>query len=354
MKTLRADERPHSTPFSPSNFTRAEACTKSVELTQAAARAGRPPRTAGIDALFGSVTHEILAWCMHTGRPPSQVGAVAIGGEEVPVTDAMRSMVQMTLDYVAAHLPDRKLLIEARVTLPWSKLWGFVDIATATPPWVVIDLKTGFHPVSPTSDQLKLYALGLVLERARSVEGDGAVRSVIVQPKSEVPIAERILSFADLRHTRDRLLILLDRLRQRDFSYNAGEHCRWCGAAGECPMLGAVARDAAAADLVLPELVLAGAFGAAQLDQALELAPALAHRERQLQVLARQYLLGGGKLKTRKLIRNRAGNLTVVGRDDPRDEVDVVGTLENFLRSNAAAGFRTAAAKYSDGKVGVR
>ena len=347
LRVLRADERPHSTPFSPSSFTRAAACTKSVELTQAAARAGRPPRAAGIDALFGSATHELLAWCLRTGYPPTRVGGVAISGEKVPVTDAMREMVQLVLDYVAEHLAGRQLLIEHRVDLPWSRIWGFIDIATAEAPWVVLDLKTGFHPVAPASDQIGLYILALILERARSVEGEGSALGVIIQPKAEMPIVEHIWPFNQIRNVRDRLLALLDRLRLKDFTYATGEHCRWCGAAAECPALAAVARDAAAADLVLPELVTAGEFGAAQLDEALAMAPAFEHRTRQVRMLAQQYLMGGGKLKTHKLIRNRVGNLTVVGRDDPRDEVDVVGTLENFLRSNAAANFRTAAVKYS-------
>jgi hypothetical protein len=347
---LRTEERPHSTPFSPSSFERAEACTKSVELSRAAVRAGRPPRATSIAALFGSVTHEVLAWCLHTGRSPEHVGNVAIGDEVIPVTGAMRGMVRLALDEIARRWPDRQLLIEARVDSPWAKLWGFVDVATAAPPWGVLDLKTGFHPVSPASAQLGLYALWLVLGRARSVEGEGSVTTVIVQPKAEVPVVEHAWSFKQLRALRDRLLALLERLRQGDYTYRAGEHCRWCEAAAECPMLAAVARDAAAADLVLPELVRDGEFGAAQLDQALALAPAFEHRERQLRVLAQQYLLGGGKLKSHKLIRNRAGNLAVVGRDDPREEFDVAGTLENFLRSNTAAGFMAAAAPYSSNR----
>jgi hypothetical protein len=161
LAILRADERPHSTPVSPSTFPRTEACTKSVELTRTAARAGRPPRAIGFDAVFGIVSHEVLAWCLRTGYPPSKVGAVVSDREEVPVTDSMRDMVQLALDEVARRLPGRELLIEARVNLQWGGIWGFVDIATAEPPLTVIDLKTGFHPVSPASDQLGLYLLAL-------------------------------------------------------------------------------------------------------------------------------------------------------------------------------------------------
>jgi hypothetical protein len=342
--TLRADERPHSTPFSPSGFTRAEACTKSVELTQTVARAGRPPRTVSREAIFGTVSHEVLAWCLRTGYPSARVGAVVVGDETVPVTDSMRDMVQVALDEVARRLPGRKLLIEARVRLPWG-IWGFVDVATAAPPLVCLDLKTGFHAVAPSSDQIGLYLLALQLELEHTVEGEGTAVGVIVQPKSDPPVTEHLWSFEQLRALRDRLLALLERLRRQDYTYRAGEWCRWCAVAGECPMLAAVARDAAAADLAAPTLVADGSFGAAALDEALEMAPALEHRTRQVRLLARQYLMGGGKLRTHKLVKTTRGNLDVVSREDPREEVDVVGTLEGFLRSNTAASFKAAAVK---------
>jgi hypothetical protein len=342
--TLRADERPHSTPFSPSGFTRAEACTKSVELTSSKAVAGRPRRTVSRDAVFGTVTHEVLAWCLRTGYPPAKVGAVAVGDETVQVSDSMRSMVQVALDEVARRLPGRKLLIEARVNLPWLRLWGYVDVATAEPPVSVLDLKTGFHPVSPASDQIGLYLLPLQLGLTRSIEGEGAAVGVIVQPKADQPVSEHVWTFAELRSLRDRVLALGERLRRHDYTYKAGEWCRWCGVAAECPMLGAVARDAALADLSVPTLVADGSFGAAALDEALEMGPALEHRTRQARLLAKQYLIGGGKLRTHKLVKNKRGNLDIVSRDDPREEVDVVGTLEGFLRSNTAAQFKMAAA----------
>ena len=66
---LHAEERPHATPFSPSSFTRAEACTKSIELMRSA-HAHAPQRAASFDALFGTVAHEVLACaCALVSRP---------------------------------------------------------------------------------------------------------------------------------------------------------------------------------------------------------------------------------------------------------------------------------------------
>ena len=58
---------------------------------------------------------------------------------------------------------------------PWGRgLYGYADIVTGRPPWAVLDLKTGYG--APTWDQLALYGMWLILERARSIEGEGEVR----------------------------------------------------------------------------------------------------------------------------------------------------------------------------------
>ena len=133
--------------------TRAEACTKSIELMRSAAHAHAPQRAASFDALFGTVAHEVLA-CACAWSAPARATAVILEGEQVPVTDTMRAMVQMALDETARRLPGRKLLIEARIDLPWGRIWGFVDVATVDLPLTLLDLKTGFHQVAPTSDQV--------------------------------------------------------------------------------------------------------------------------------------------------------------------------------------------------------
>ena len=120
------------------------------------------------------------------------------------------------------------------------------------------------------------------------------------------PCATHIWSYNALRALRDRLIATLDRIRRADFTYAVGTQCRWCPCAAHCVALAATARDSVATKLAAPELVAAGEFGAATLDAALELAPALDHWVRQTAKVAEAYLLAGGKLKSRKLVPETA------------------------------------------------
>jgi hypothetical protein len=335
---LTIAERPHA-PLSPSSFDRISRCTKSFQL----ARTGC---TVGQDALVGTAAHAVLEAALRGQATPARVEVVVVDGTETAVTDEMRGAVQVTLDYVAEHLHGREILVEHQVTLPWGRVFGYLDIATATPPWGVIDFRHGFNAVAASAPQLGLYLLALILERDRSVEGEGSATSVIIQPRAQAePVRSHVWSYAELRALRDRLIATLDRIRRVDFTYADGLWCRWCSAAGVCPRLAAVARDAVAADLAVPELVAAGELGAEQLDAALAMAPALEHRIRQTHAAAKQYLMSGGKLPNFKLIAKRTGSLAVVGRDDPRPEVDVEQTLAAALRSSTAASFRAGAVK---------
>jgi Protein of unknown function (DUF2800) len=113
---VTAEERAHARPFSPSSFARAEACPPSIALTLEGGRT--TPRPVSFATLFGTVAHEVLSWCVRTRRVPAEVEAVVVVGEQIPVTDSMRSMVQAVLDYLAKRFPERAWLTEIRVNAP--------------------------------------------------------------------------------------------------------------------------------------------------------------------------------------------------------------------------------------------
>jgi Protein of unknown function (DUF2800) len=331
--TIAVTERPHSA-ISPSSFDRIAACTKSYWHAQRGCN-----RVAGDAAIVGTAAHAVLEAVLRGQAALEEIGAVKVDGIEVPVDDEMRTAVRFALNWINQHRTGRELLVEHQIRLPWGQIRGYIDLATADAPYTVVDYKHGFNEVPANSAQLGLYALALVLERERSVEGEGTVTTVVIQPRAKAaPARTHDWSYADLRALRDRLFATLDRIRREDFTYADGPHCRWCPAAAVCPHLAAVARDAVATQFAVPELVAGGEFGARQLNDALKMTAALEHWARSSHALAREYLMQGGKLPDFKLVKKRSGNLTVVSRDDPRSEIDVPQTLKAALRSSVASG----------------
>jgi hypothetical protein len=330
---VTTEERAHARPFSPSSFVRAEACPPSIALTLEGGCT--TPRPVSFATLFGTIAHEVLGWCARTKRPPTEVEAVMIGAEKMPVTDSMRTMVQAVLDYIAERFPGRTWLSEIRVDAPWGRQFGYVDLITRDAPLAIVDLKTGVN--APAWEQQGLYAMWAILERTHTIEGKGSVLTTVVQPKAPQTIQERHWSYADLRALRTRLLALLDRIRRRDWGeYRDGAHCQFCPHAGYCPKLAGVANDPVLADVVPASLVGTGEFSAAELDRILIMAPALEHRLRQAHAIAKEYLLGGGSLPSRKLVRARNGKIVMTERDDPRATVNPGRAFQVALRSSAA------------------
>ena len=128
-------------------------------------------------------------------------------------------------------------------------------------------------------------------------------------------------TWQDLRDLRDRVINLLHRIKRKDFTFKSGEHCRWCPALAVCPHLAAVARDAALAKVVpTPELIATGEVTAAKLDEWLANADVLELWIKQLNAVAEDYLVHGGKLRTRKLVKKRTNRRWI-------DEAEAVGRL---------------------------
>jgi len=336
----RVADRPHARPFSPSSADIALNCTKHVEFILAGAQ-----RAAHNSAAPGTAQHEAFRTCWHHGIEPSEISAVWVDGGRISLGKEDHEAIAFALAWCRPRFAGRNVVIERLLRLPWGGLFGHADLVTLDAPLAVLDLKFGWWPIPADAVQLGIYALALALEVHRSIEGSGSVRAIVLQPRSPDPIREHAWTFSELRALRDRLIALLDRIRRRDFTYGVGGHCRWCLAAGACPALAATARDAAAAAVAPPQLVASGEFNQDHLDRMLELAPALEHLTRQIPLIAKRYLLSGGRLRNAKLVRKRGGGMTVAGRSDPRPEVDVAAVLEGARQSMVATRLKSAASR---------
>jgi hypothetical protein len=329
----RVADRPHAFPFSPSGADMALACTKHVEFVLEGARQLTPHRAAAP----GTAQHEAFGVCWHRESDPAEIPAVWIDGTRVELTAAEHESIRFALAWCRPRFTGRKVVIEKLLRSPWGRLFGYADLVTLDEPLTVLDLKFGWWPVQASSVQLGLYALMLALEVRHSVEGEGGVEAIVLQPRSPDPVREHRWTNEELRALRDRLLTTLERLRRRDYTYAVGPHCRWCAATPFCPALAATARDAAAAAIAPPQLVASGEFSRERLDRMLELAPALEHLVRQARLAAKRYLLAGGRLERQKLVQKRGGGVTVADRDDPRPEIDVPAVLESARQAMRAS-----------------
>jgi hypothetical protein len=319
----RVADRPHSRPFSPSGADIALNCTKHVEFMQSGAR--RAPHTS---AASGTAQHEAFAVCWHRGIEPAEIPAVWVDNVRIELSAQDYEAISFALNWCRPRFANRQVVIERLLRSPWGGLFGYADLVALDDPLTVLDLKFGWWPIQATSTQLGLYCLMLALELRRSIEGEGSVKAIVLQPRSPDPVREYEWSFAELRALRDRLITLLDQIRRREFEYGVGGWCRWCAAAGYCPALAATARDAAATAVAPPQLAANGEFGQEHLDRMLELAPALEHLVRQTHAVAKQYLLSGGRLEHQKLVRKRGGGMTVADRSDAREEITIPAVLE--------------------------
>ena len=228
------------------------------------------------------------------------------------------------------------LLIEKRVRLSFadpilgSPMFGLVDVATAHgPPWIIADAKFGYNVVEADTVQLALYLLALALETVPELDREGpAGTAVIIQPhaRAEPPVRTFDYSFADLREVKRRVIEALTRIKRKEWSYQLGEWCRYCPAAGICPHLHAMARDPALTMISpSPEAVAQGEITKEMLEDALDRAEILEHFLKQLYRTAEDYMIHGGKLRNQKLVRKRTNRRWI-------DEAKAVERLKELGR----------------------
>ena len=389
-------DRPHGK-ISPSMFARVMHCTASVPLTEKA-----PTRLAGLAAQTGTAAHALLERCLTEDLDTfelSDLETVRVDGAEVMITDEMLDQVQLALRWIRSNMAP-PLLIEKQITLAFTgapgrpPMAGWIDVASG-PPWIVADYKSGFHSVEASSIQLGLYLLGLALEERPELRGEGhAGTAVVIQPRDSEPIRSHGYTWAELRQLKAQVRAVFDRIDRKDWTYADGAWCRWCPAAGFCPHLAAVARDAALAITVpTPELVATGEISNEALADWLDVIDRLEHWARSVNEVALDYVVHGGMLRNRKLVRKRVtrrwrelderkaaaalealgidpwqrkvvtpaeaerrlpktqrdvvellsekppGELTLAPLNDPRTPIDAGASLRAALKSSVAAGY---------------
>lgn len=231
-------------------------------------------------AAEGTAAHELAEVCLSDGSDAdTHLGRVfKVGEYAFTVDEEMAEAVQVYLDAVReeANVPGAVLMVEKRFDLGkvYDGLFGTNDACVYHPETkklVVMDYKHGRGVAVEVADnpQLLYYALGACLDLGKPVL---SVEIVVVQPRCPHPKGavrrwpeEGEFSSADLIEWKDRLVEAAKRTEAADAGLKAGEWCKFCRAAGQCPEQRRAALAACQAefsveptgfvDLVEPELM---------------------------------------------------------------------------------------------------
>lgn len=242
--------------LSPSSSDRWIACPGSI-----AAGAVMPKKPAGKWALQGTAAHSLLEMCLRLDQDPEHFIGHEIE-EGFKVDEEMAHAVGQAVDYVRQCMADNpalRLHIEIRVKpgpligLHNGECEGTADIILEDGRiCIVIDYKhgAGIYVEVKDNSQLKLYAAGA---RERNGKAFFKYRTVIIQPRN---YANNGRAVRDFHITENDLVHWLQKTvrpsahaaLQPDAKRVAGDHCKWCPAAGTCRVYARHAANAAATE----------------------------------------------------------------------------------------------------------
>ncbi len=291
------------------------ACPGSVALI-----ATVPKQPSSPAAEEGTAAHEAAALCLQEGIMPSELVGRMFNGYEVD--EEMAEALSVYVEYIAEaveRLKGSTLFVEHPFDLSWvrSDMWGMNDASISQPfgELLVGDFKYGKGVVVEVVDnsQLLYYALGALEE---TQDDPKTVRMVIIQPRArheDGPIREWVVEASYVREWGEKELgPAADRARQPGATLHAGDHCRWCDAAGLCPELGKFSMDEAARDFVSPEgpgiTILPDKPAATQkdLERAMTALPVVANWCNAVAVAGQRWLESGYILEGFKLVSGKS------------------------------------------------
>jgi Protein of unknown function (DUF2800) len=277
---------------------------------------------ASIYAAEGTAAHEIAARCLKTdGQPYDWIGhKLEVEGRTIEVTEEMADAVAEYLRTVRADYAE----FEERPQV-WTEhkfhlktlhedLYGTADRVHhyAEQRFLrIFDYKhgAGVAVEVDNNSQLMYYALGALLDLKVAVE---YVELVIVQPRCPHPdgsVRRHKFMVIDLLDFRADLLDAVARTEAADAPLVAGDHCRWCPAAGlPCPELEAKAQQTARDEFALVPVANTDVttFDAERMARFLAWAPTVEHLIESARQFAYAQAMRGVVIPGWKLVEKRA------------------------------------------------
>ncbi len=200
-------------------------------------------------AATGTYAHDIAAKCLDDNslQPMMFLGKKAkVDGFDVECDLVRVDAINLYLDQIAADLkPGDQCWTEMPLLQALSRIdpdmggtADYVRYRSATQHLLVMDFKygSGVYVEADDNDQLKVYALGAMLECGKAVK-EVTVR--IVQPRFEGAAPVRSWSFkaSDILEFVADVQEAAERSRAEDTPFKAGDHCKFCAHARDCKEL---------------------------------------------------------------------------------------------------------------------
>ena len=204
-----------------------------------AAEEGRP-NTASVYAQRGTDLHEVAAACLREDLSPFDVIPEDPEGAELVM--AYQTEVRSAHDRLGGTLQVEQAF---ELTALSDLYWGTADAAIVSPPTLyVADLKTGRghavpvrRPDGRVNLQLGGYGLGALHSLPAGLANEiTSIELVVVQPALGPP-QRTVMTVAEVQDLAADLIEIAERAQNPAAPRVAGEHCRFCRAAGDCPAL---------------------------------------------------------------------------------------------------------------------
>jgi hypothetical protein len=222
-----------------------------------AAEEGRP-NTTSVYAQRGTDLHEVAAACLRENLNPLEVISEDPEGAELVLAHVIE--VQSAHDRLGGTLHVEQAFELAALS---DLYWGTADAVIIAPPVLyVADFKTGRGVAVPVRRddgrvnlQLGGYGLGALHSLPTGLANEiTSIELCVVQPALGLP-QRTVMTTAEIHDFAADLIEIAERATDPLAPRLAGEHCKYCRAAGDCPALRAKALQAATLqfDVISPD-----------------------------------------------------------------------------------------------------
>lgn len=191
-------------------------------------------------AIDGTHTHTLLEHCIKNGANPLRMVGIKLSDHEGDflVDEDRAKRVSSALEFIElSKSPDSRVLSESKVVcgevIGRDDIFGTCDVQIISGGVLhIIDYKDGHRPVASDSPQLKLYASGALSQRKDTAFEE--VKLTVIQPRIGSPKTVTTTPFEILNFMQQEVLPAATATSDPDAPLVAGEHCRYCPAAGKC------------------------------------------------------------------------------------------------------------------------